>query len=164
MSDGFDFLPDPGEAASLIRAHDWASTPLGHPSQWSASLRNVVRFIIAKPFRECWHEVYDVLGPMVDTPFNGGPSSWLDDMELIVRRHGFPEESHFTGSYSPVPDDTAPRGIGPEHLVQCVVNLLTNAAKYSPPKSDIRVETHGEDSEARKIENARGQPALRIIS
>ena len=144
---GFGFLADQGEAARLIRAHDWASTPLGHPSQWSPSLRNVVRFLIAnrfpmllwwgpdyiqiyndnyapilgtkhphlamgKPFRECWHEVYDVLEPMVDRPFQGGPSSWLDDMELIVRRHGFPEESHFTGSYSPVPDDTAPRGIG----------------------------------------------------
>jgi signal transduction histidine kinase len=144
---GFDFLPDAGEAASLIRAHDWASTPLGHPSTWSASLRNVVRFMIAnrfpmllwwgpdyvqlyndnyvpilgtkhpaqamgKPFRECWHEVYEILRAMVDTPFNGGPSSWLDDMELIVRRHGFPEESHFTGSYSRVPDDTALRGIG----------------------------------------------------
>jgi signal transduction histidine kinase/response regulator of citrate/malate metabolism len=144
---GFDFLPEQGEAANLIRAYDWASTPMGHPSQWSASLRNVVRFLIAnrfpmllwwgpdyiqlyndnyapilgtkhpeqamgRPFRECWHEVYDILGPMVDSPFNGGPSSWLDDMELIVRRHGFPEESHFTGSYSPVPDDTAPNGIG----------------------------------------------------
>src|SRR6478735_2101845 len=132
---GFTFLPEQGETSHLIRAHDWASTPLGHPSQWSASLRNVVRFLLSnrfpmllwwgpdyiqlyndhyapilgtkhpeqamgKPFRECWHEVYDVLGPMVDTPFNGGPSSWLDDMELIVRRHGFPEESHFTGSYS----------------------------------------------------------------
>jgi signal transduction histidine kinase len=145
--DGFDFLPEQSEAANLIRSHDWASTPLGHPSQWSPSLRNVVRFLLAnrfpmllwwgpdyiqmyndnyapilgtkhpeqamgKPFRECWHEVYDILEPMVDRPFNGGASSWLDDMELIVRRHGFPEESHFTGSYSPVPDDTAPRGIG----------------------------------------------------
>lgn len=144
---GFGFLPEQGEAANLIREYDWASTPLGHPSQWSASLRNVVRFILAnrfpmllwwgpdyiqlyndnyapilgakhprqamgKPFRECWHEVYHVLGPLVDIPYQGGPSSWLDDMELIVRRHGFPEESHFTGSYSPVPDDTAPRGIG----------------------------------------------------
>ena len=144
---GFDFFPEQTELADLIRAHDWASTPLGHPSTWSASLRNVVRFLISnrfpmllwwgpdyiqlyndnyapilgtkhpaqamgKPFRECWHEVYSILEPMVDRPFNGGPSSWLDDMELIVRRHGFPEESHFTGSYSPVPDDTAPHGIG----------------------------------------------------
>jgi signal transduction histidine kinase len=67
---------------------------------------------MGKPFRECWHEVYDVLGPLVDTPFNGGPPTWIEDLELIVKRHGFPEESHFTVAYSPVPDDTAPRGIG----------------------------------------------------
>jgi signal transduction histidine kinase len=144
---GLEFLPDEGDAARLIREYDWASTPLGHPSQWSASLRMVVRFLLAqrfplllwwgpdyiqiyndhytpvlgtkhprqamgKPFRECWHEVYDVLGPLVDTPFHGGPATWMEDIELIVRRHGFPEESHFTLSYSPVPDDTAPRGIG----------------------------------------------------
>lgn len=145
--DGFGFLREEGEAASLIRAFDWASTSLGHPSTWSPSLRNVIRFMLAnrfpmllwwgpdyiqlyndhyipilgtkhphqamgKPFRDCWHEVYEVLRALVDRPYWGGPSSWLDDMELIVRRHGFPEESHFTGSYSPVPDDTAPRGIG----------------------------------------------------
>jgi signal transduction histidine kinase len=70
------------------------------------------RQAMGKPLRECWHEVYDVVGPLVDTPFNGGPATWIEDLELIVRRHGFPEESHFTVAYSPVPDDTAPRGIG----------------------------------------------------
>jgi signal transduction histidine kinase len=142
-----DFPPSEGEAARLIRAHDWAATPLGHPSQWSASLRVVVRLMLAnrfphllwwgpdyiqiyndhyipilgskhpqqalgKPFRECWHEVFDILGPLVDKPFNGGPATWTEDIELIVRRHGFPEESHFIFAYSPVPDDSAPRGIG----------------------------------------------------
>jgi signal transduction histidine kinase len=63
-------------------------------------------------FRDCWHEVYDILEPMVDTPFKGGPATWKEDIELIVRRSGFPEESHFMFAYSPVPDDTAPRGIG----------------------------------------------------
>jgi len=53
-----------------------------------------------------------VLGPLVDTPFNGGPATWKDDIELIVHRHGFNEESHFTIAYSPVPDETAPLGIG----------------------------------------------------
>jgi signal transduction histidine kinase len=67
---------------------------------------------MGRPFRECWHEVYDVLGPLVDTPFNGGAPTYVDDIELVVHRHGFPEESHFTIAYSPVPDDTAPRGIG----------------------------------------------------
>ena len=144
---GLDFLPEDGEAAGLIREFDWASTPLGPPSQWSATLRMVVRFVLAnrfphllwwgpdyiqfyndhyspilgtkhphqamgRPLRECWHEIWDVLAPLVDTPFHGGPATWIEDLELIVRRHGFPEESHFTVAYSPVPDDTAPRGIG----------------------------------------------------
>ena len=144
---GLDFLPDDGEAAQLIREYDWSSTPLGHPSEWSPSLRMIVRFLLANRFpmllwwgpeyiqiyndayipilgtkhpdqamgkrvRECWHEVYDILAPLVDTPFQGGPSTWMEDLELIVRRHGFPEESHFTIAYSAVPDEAAPRGIG----------------------------------------------------
>ncbi len=136
-----------GEAARLIREYDWASTPLGPPSQWSPTLRLMVRFVLAnrfphllwwgpeyiqiyndhyapilgskhpqqamgKPTRECWHEVWDILQPLVDTPFNGGAATWIEDLELIIRRHGIPEESHFTVAYSPVPDDTAQRGIG----------------------------------------------------
>ena len=77
---------------------------------------------LGKPFRECWAEVYDILGPLVDTPFNGGAATWKEDIELIVRRHGFPEESHFVVAYSPVPDDTAPRGIGG---VLATVNEIT---------------------------------------
>ena len=152
-----EFPLNDGEMAHLIRQHDWAATPLGHPSQWSASLRMVVRFMLAnrfphllwwgpdyiqiyndhyipilgtkhpqqalgRPFRECWHEVYHILGPLVDTPFNGGPATWMEDIELIVRRHDFPEESHFIFAYSPVPDDTAPRGIGG---VLATVNEIT---------------------------------------
>jgi hypothetical protein len=36
----------------------------------------------------------------------------MEDILLEVNRHGFFEETHFTIAYSPVPDDTAPRGIG----------------------------------------------------
>jgi PAS domain S-box-containing protein len=33
-----DFLSEGGEMGARIRAHDWASTPLGHPSGWAQSL------------------------------------------------------------------------------------------------------------------------------
>ncbi len=64
------------------------------------------------PVRECWSEIWDILKPLIDTPFNGGPSTWIEDFELHIQRLGHPEETHFTVAYSPVPDDTAPRGIG----------------------------------------------------
>jgi signal transduction histidine kinase len=67
---------------------------------------------LGQPCSECWHEIWHVLKPLIDTPFQGGPATWLEDLELEVHRHGFTEESHFTIAYSPVPDETAPRGIG----------------------------------------------------
>ena len=62
--------------------------------------------------RDCWTEIWDVLRPLIDTPFNGGPATWIEDFELDLQRHGFVEECHFTVGYSPVPDETAPNGIG----------------------------------------------------
>jgi len=61
---------------------------------------------------ECWPEIWHILAPLIDTPFNGGPATWIEDLPLEVNRHGFVEETHFTVAYSPVPDETAPRGIG----------------------------------------------------
>src|SRR5215470_13142726 len=67
---------------------------------------------LGKPVRECWSEIWHILKPLIDTPFNGGPSTWLEDIELEIHRAGFTEETHFTIAYSPVPDDTVPTGIG----------------------------------------------------
>src|SRR5262245_13412649 len=67
---------------------------------------------LGQPFREVWSEIDHVLRPLIDAPFNGGPATWMDDILLEVKRHGFTEETHFTIAYSPVPDETAPRGIG----------------------------------------------------
>ena len=67
---------------------------------------------LGQPVREVWHEIWHVLQPLIDTPFNGGPSTWMEDIPLEINRHGFVEETHFTIAYSPVPDEAAPRGIG----------------------------------------------------
>ncbi len=67
---------------------------------------------LGKPFRDVWPEVRHILEPLIDTPFNGGQATWVEDIPLEINRHGFVEESHFTIGYSAVPDDTAPTGIG----------------------------------------------------
>ena len=67
---------------------------------------------LGQPVRECWSEIWHVLQPLIDTPFKGGPSTWMEDIELEINRHGYVEETHFTIAYSPVPDASAPRGIG----------------------------------------------------
>src|SRR5215469_7051608 len=67
---------------------------------------------MGQPVQECWSEIWHVLQPLIETPFRGGPSTWMDDIALEVNRHGFTEETHFTIAYSPVPDETVPGGIG----------------------------------------------------
>lgn len=67
---------------------------------------------LGRPGRECWAEIWDVIGPLITRSFKGGPAAWDEDILLEIRRRGFVEESHFTIAYSPVPDDTAPGGIG----------------------------------------------------
>jgi signal transduction histidine kinase/DNA-binding response OmpR family regulator len=67
---------------------------------------------LAQPVSECWKEIWHILQPLIDTPFQGGPATWNDDLFVEINRHGFIEETHFTIAYSPVPDETVPSGIG----------------------------------------------------
>ena len=41
-----DFLSGGGEMATLIRAHDWAATPLGEPAGWPSSLKTLVAVML----------------------------------------------------------------------------------------------------------------------
>ncbi|MCC6791471.1 MAG: PAS domain-containing protein [Thermomicrobiales bacterium] len=40
------FLSAPGEMSALIRAHDWASTPLGPPNAWPQTLKSMTRIAL----------------------------------------------------------------------------------------------------------------------
>jgi len=44
------FLSGGGEAGALMRAHDWSSSPLGHPSGWPQALRTVVALMLNSKF------------------------------------------------------------------------------------------------------------------
>lgn len=67
---------------------------------------------MGQPCSECWAEIWQILKPLIDTPFEGGSPTWMEDFELEVNRHGFIEETHFTIAYSPVPDAAASNGVG----------------------------------------------------
>ena len=42
-----EFLAGGGEMGALIRAHDWAATPLGPPASWPQGLKTAVRFLLS---------------------------------------------------------------------------------------------------------------------
>ena len=43
-------FPGDGEMARRMRAHDWAATPLGEPSQWPSSLQTACRICLTSSF------------------------------------------------------------------------------------------------------------------
>lgn len=65
---------------------------------------------MGRPAREIWSEIWDTIGPMVERVVEHGDSTWSDDLLLIMERNGFPEETYFTFSYSPIRDESG--GIG----------------------------------------------------
>ncbi len=46
MSGSRDFLAGAGEMATLMRAYDWTTTPLGEPEGWPSGLRTAVRLLL----------------------------------------------------------------------------------------------------------------------
>ncbi len=62
--------------------------------------------------RECWAEIWDVIGPMMDEVIATGEATWSEDLRLLMRRNGYLEETYFTFSYSPIRDEAGiPCGI-----------------------------------------------------
>ncbi|HSB76117.1 MAG TPA: histidine kinase dimerization/phospho-acceptor domain-containing protein, partial [Terriglobales bacterium] len=60
--------------------------------------------------RECWAEIWDTIGPMLDNVVATGEATWSNDLLLQLERHGYPEECYFSFSFSPVRVETGAVG------------------------------------------------------
>lgn len=60
--------------------------------------------------RECWPEIWDIIGPMLEGVLRKGEATWSENQLLPLDRNGYVEECYFTFSYSPIRDETG--GIG----------------------------------------------------
>ncbi|MBP0623629.1 response regulator [Cupriavidus sp. LEh25] len=124
---------------ALIRAHDWAATPLGPPQAWPHSLKTAIRIMLTsrqpiwigwgeglhyfyndayksiiggkhpdalgQPTAVVWREIWPEIGPLLDTAMTGAEGTFVEQKLLIMERNGYPEETYYTFSYSPVPND-----------------------------------------------------------
>jgi signal transduction histidine kinase/DNA-binding response OmpR family regulator len=130
----------------LMRAHDWAGSPLGVPARWPQSLKTAIRIMLTsrqpiwigwgrellffyndayksiiggkhpwalgRPTSEVWREIWDDIGPMLATAMGGIEGTYVEEQLLVMERNGYPEETYYTFSYSPIPDDEGrPGGI-----------------------------------------------------
>ncbi len=65
---------------------------------------------LGKPTREVWREIWPDIGPMLATALGGDEGTYVEEQLLIMERSGYPEETYYTFSYSPIPDDQGKPG------------------------------------------------------
>ncbi len=141
-----DVLAGGGETGAMMRAMDWASSPLGLPDLWPQSLKTAVRIVLTSrqpmfvwwgpelinlyndPYRAIvggkhpealgqpaavvWREIWDQIGPRAEQAMRLNEGTYDEALRLVMERNGYPEETYYTFSYSPVPNDEGgPGGI-----------------------------------------------------
>ncbi|MFV2117111.1 SpoIIE family protein phosphatase [Streptomyces sp. Act-28] len=60
---------------------------------------------LGRPADEVWQEIWDDIGPRIDTVLATGEATWDEALLLFLERSGYTEESYHTFSYSPLRDD-----------------------------------------------------------
>ena len=65
---------------------------------------------LGKSARDVWAEIWDQIGPRTDAVLFHGESTYDEALLLLMERYGYLEETYFTFSYSPLPDDKG--GVG----------------------------------------------------
>src|SRR6202047_1040129 len=65
--------------------------------------------------RECWAEIWPIIGPQIEQVMNGGGATWHEKQLVPVTRHGSLEQVYWTYGYSPIDEDDGVGGV----LVVC---------------------------------------------
>ena len=84
----------------VVLYNDAYSSILGSKHPWA----------LGQCCRDCWSEIWDTIGPMLDGVVNSAQATWSDDFLLMLQRHGYAEECYFSFSFSPIRIETGAVG------------------------------------------------------
>src|SRR5688572_15939677 len=65
---------------------------------------------LGQPASVVWREIWPQIGPMLETAMGGVEGTYVEEQRLIMERNGYPEETFYTFSYSPIPNDEGGAG------------------------------------------------------
>jgi PAS domain S-box-containing protein len=65
---------------------------------------------LGRPTHEVWREIWSDIEPLLATAMGGDRGTFVESQLLIMERNGYPEETYYTFSYSPIPDDNGAVG------------------------------------------------------
>jgi signal transduction histidine kinase/DNA-binding response OmpR family regulator len=65
---------------------------------------------LGQPTRAVWKEIWPEIEPLLAKAMQGDEGIYVEDQLLIMERNGYREETYYTFSYSPIPDDDGSAG------------------------------------------------------
>jgi hypothetical protein len=65
---------------------------------------------LGQPASEVWREIWDQIRPRAESALRNNEGTYDEALQLIMERNGYPEETYYTFSYSPVPNDQGGTG------------------------------------------------------
>lgn len=65
---------------------------------------------LGQPASRVWREIWDQVGPRAESAILDNEGTYDESLLLIMERNGYPEETYYTFSYSPVPSDEGGTG------------------------------------------------------
>ncbi|MEN0038792.1 MAG: ATP-binding protein [Cellvibrio sp.] len=70
---------------------------------------------LGQPGRECWEEIWTIIGPQINYVMSGQGATWHEEQLLQVTRHTELHDEWWTYGFSPIEDDAGVHGV----LVVC---------------------------------------------
>jgi len=100
--------------------------------------------------RECWDEIWDIIGPEIEYVMAGNGATWNEDQLVPVTRHGHREDVWWTYSFGPIDFDgkvggvlVVCRDVTSEHMARETLSLI-NAELLTELAHVNRYSTAGE--------------------
>jgi hypothetical protein len=77
---------------------------------------------LGRPAAAVFPEIWDEIGPMLESVYAGRGATWVEDMKLLMDRHGYRGEGYFTFSYSALH--------GPDGAVEGIIDIATETTGH----------------------------------
>lgn len=85
---------------------------------------------LGRPFQEVWADVWEDVLPFVRSALSG-EATWMEDMPLTMLRNGYPEETYWTFSYSPL--------YGDDGAIGGLLNIVTETTRAVADRAALLV-------------------------